>query len=136
MHSKDITHGDIKDENILVDKELNVYFVDFGAAQVNVVILPCCQYKGTIQYAPPEIFMDDIYATKKADIWMLGTILYILLHGSQPFYSSEDVVRNSLKRVDGHKVWQDLIALMLSKTPSLRPTIDQVLTNTWLTDVL
>lgn len=54
MHSKNVAHRDLKLENILVDRDLNLKVADFGYASfVNEALMS--SYRGTFTYMAPEI---------------------------------------------------------------------------------
>jgi uncharacterized protein YjbI with pentapeptide repeats len=76
-----ILHGDIKPENILVDRagKLRVYLVDFGSAcQEEVSLAGSATVKGTLGFMPPEqIFKRTL--TKASDLYSLGATLICLL---------------------------------------------------------
>jgi serine/threonine protein kinase len=78
LHSIDITHGDIKDENVLIDQLLSIKLIDFGSARSNQISVP---FHGTAIYAPPESYTLS-YNCISADIWSLGCLLYTLLTGT------------------------------------------------------
>jgi 5'-AMP-activated protein kinase, catalytic alpha subunit len=93
LHTMNISHGDIKLENILLDENFNVRIIDFGFA--NHTVSPktnqpqlMSDYVGTAQYASPEILLNIPFDGKKADSWALGVVLYALLTGKFPFSGS------------------------------------------------
>lgn len=65
---------DVKDENIVIDKNYNVKLVDFGAA----AFIPTgdkrlfTTFHGTVQYCPPEIIRQEKYRGPEAEVWALG----------------------------------------------------------------
>lgn len=87
LHILNISHRDIKLENILIDYKpyLDLYLIDFEYANYN------CDYKkfngGTVNYAAPELLNRDykINNYNCVDIWALGIILYILLFKHLPW---------------------------------------------------
>src|SRR5699024_9293794 len=97
--ANDIIHRDIKQQNILMDKDGNVIVTDFGIAvalsataltQTNSVL-------GSVLYLSPEQARGGV-ATKKSDIYSLGMVLNDLLTGRLPF-SGENPVSIALKHL-------------------------------------
>ena len=89
--SPPIIHRDIKPQNILIgynEAGMIARLADFGLAkQVNALtLLASCQ--GTLGFKPPESFknMDSC----AADVWAIGTTLYLLLTNVLPYPSLED----------------------------------------------
>lgn len=139
MHSNNIVHLDIKPENILISNDHHIKFIDFGFAKhvKDKKSLYCS--KGTPFYAAPEI--DDFesgYDPYKADIWSLGTTLYLMLELRRPFHldrmkeSSPSKVWKAIKdetltfsRKSG-KDYHMMISNMLKKDPNERWTINEV----------
>jgi len=85
LHENNISHADLKLENILIDKDRNIKLTDFNLAyefkdgEQNK--LRC----GSLEYAAPEIILGKLHYPCPSDIWALGVILYILQYGEFPF---------------------------------------------------
>lgn len=88
LHDLHITHRDLKLENILLDKRLNIKLCDFGFAKDNSRYDLSKTYCGSKSYAAPEILRGVQYEPMKADTWAIGVILYILVTGKMPFDES------------------------------------------------
>lgn len=76
LHSHRILHGDLKPQNILLDKNLRAILCDFGLAR-NMTM-------GTPSYMAPELMAEKPY-DHQADLWSLGCIIYEALAGQPPF---------------------------------------------------
>ncbi|MFZ1937294.1 MAG: serine/threonine-protein kinase [Thermoguttaceae bacterium] len=87
-HAEDppVVHRDIKPQNILVGYDgagLRVRVSDFGLAKrVNPLTL-LVSAKGTLSFKPPESFENQ--DSPAADVWALGTTLYLLLTDTLPY---------------------------------------------------
>lgn len=86
LHSRNIIHGDIKLENILLT-EGGVKLSDFGLARYAAKERGLKNNCGTVEYAAPELLTEseDDCCPFKADIWALGVALYALLYRTFPF---------------------------------------------------
>ena len=145
LHDANISHRDIKPENIFLNNVNTVSLGDFGSCKnfSNEIISTEGSY-GTIWYNAPEIILNNVYNPKSADIWSLGVVLHIIFAGVWPFIASTDeILLQNLKRGEPNTyVFKELlpnditlvnlINSMLSKDPSCRPTIDQILESDWL----
>lgn len=100
LHSLNISHRDLKCENIFLTAHKHVKVGDFGFSRL------CCNdetntrvlsntFCGSTAYAAPEILRGLAYYPKMYDIWSLGCILYIMLCGSMPFDDSN--IKNMLR---------------------------------------
>jgi len=89
MHILDITHNDLKLENIVL-KNLEPKIVDFGFGRKN------CSKKmsmicGTPNYMSPELLAREIHYAKPCDVWALGVIFYYMLHKKFPFVAKTEI---------------------------------------------
>ena len=101
FHRKDIVHGDLKPENVMIDAQGVVKIIDFGACQVAgfAELAPVMDRPGlqaTIGYTAPEQLQGE-RPTNRTDIYALGVIAYEMLCGRLPygqgFASARDVTR-------------------------------------------
>jgi len=95
LHSLNIVHRDIKEENILIDKNGNVKFIDFGGS-CSLDDQNCLsKVSGTLQFLPPERFNhEENMPFKKADIWATGIVFCSILFGQDLWYKFDN---NKLK---------------------------------------
>ena len=149
LHSKDIIHGDLKLENILIDSSpykgldsdyFDVKLIDFGCSrffksnQTGVI--------GTSMYYSPEIINNQY--DEMSDLWACGVIMYLLLCGEPPFKGeeiSEEVLFENIKKGNYDfnnpafktvsQNAKDLIKDLLNLDTKKRPPARKVLTHVW-----
>ncbi len=73
--------GDLKCENVLLDKNFDVKLSDFGFARIIEINELSHTYCGSAAYASCEILQGIPYHPIPADIWSCGVILYIMVYG-------------------------------------------------------
>jgi calcium-dependent protein kinase len=94
MHRQGVVHRDIKPENILFkSKEVDspIMIIDFGLARKFDPYLHgfMSTLAGTLDYIAPEVLQQKYSAS--CDLWSIGVIAYILLHGSFPFRTPDNI---------------------------------------------
>ena len=84
MHARNISHRDMKPENIIYNPLTGqIKIIDFGFACISKEKLRV--FCGTPSYMSPEIVAKRDYSGPRADIWACGVILFVLLTGTVPF---------------------------------------------------
>ena len=91
LHSEGYIYRDLKMNNIIIDKKLKCYLVDFGfvkhfdsdSAMTNTVC-------GTLHMKAPELFLlsqkrKSEYDGFKVDIYSIGVLMYEMYMGQPPF---------------------------------------------------
>jgi non-specific serine/threonine protein kinase len=140
-HRQGIMHRDIKPENVIITSDGQVKVLDFGLARAEYVspdqsLTATSITPGTFPYMSPEQAANGELSCA-TDIFSLGTLLYEMLTGTNPFLGSNvgettrNVIERQLPRLASESATAslglpDLIARMLSKTAQQRPTAEQV----------
>jgi serine/threonine-protein kinase len=90
-HKAGIVHRDIKPSNLMVTPSLGIKIIDFGIARLLAdnsprLTMPATTV-GTIAYMSPEQ-AQGIDVDARTDLYSLGCVLYQLLAGRPPFFST------------------------------------------------
>lgn len=148
IHKRRIVHRDIKLDNILIDdieeetNEFSVKIADFGLSR----FLPPQDQKlfekcGTPCYVAPEIMRDQGYGTK-ADMFSFGSLMFNLLTGRFLFKGADkyellaanktcDLSRVPEYLTEYSPTCIDLVMLLLSPNPRVRPSAHDALQHAW-----
>lgn len=93
LHGRGVLHRDLKLENVLVASErqarplvfYTVKITDFGLSKaVGAGLSEARSRVGTRPYIAPEVMHEGLQDFS-SDLWCLGILLYVLLHGHFPF---------------------------------------------------
>ena len=140
LNSKEIIHGDMKPDNVLLCKidhrTANTKLADFGSSLhktlTNTDKYEAKYYEGTEGYKPPEVLKNGTF-DKSADIWSFGATVAFVCNWQHLFLTNKEAITwtgndtpiNNLSRysVDLHL----LVMSMLNPEPKRRPTSETIL---------
>eukprot|EP01090_Pellita_catalonica_P017485 TRINITY_DN5289_c0_g1_i2.p1 TRINITY_DN5289_c0_g1~~TRINITY_DN5289_c0_g1_i2.p1 ORF type:complete len:539 (+),score=110.72 TRINITY_DN5289_c0_g1_i2:85-1617(+) len=92
MHSKGISHRDLKLENIMLDENGEAVVIDMGLSNFIKPGRLLKTFCGSTAYAAPEMFIGRAYEGPEVDVWSLGVTLYCMVLGYLPFEDPQHVV--------------------------------------------
>ncbi len=139
LHRKNLRHGDLKPQNLVIDDCHRIRLIDFGFA------VPCDSERdssglihGTPHYLAPEVLHASGQPSNSADVYALGAVLYELLTGSTVFDGRSPLkvceqqlfeVPVSPSRRTSQAISTNIDTLVLRclyKDPALRPTVSEI----------
>jgi len=137
LHSKKITHRDIKPDNILLNQQGELKIADIGAGMFiaeddTSVFLKGEEAFGTRGYLPPEAYQrqnlkkKDLY---RIDVWSLGAVIFemcqLKMMDENPSQTALNKIFDSLKFHYSASL-VDLIQKALTIEPSQRISLSQI----------
>lgn len=138
LHDNGVVHGDLKPENILIhlsiDDVASLKICDFSRSYIQSEGERA--HYGTLEYSSREMLNEQPCAYHM-DVWAVGIIMYCMMTGRFPFVT--DTPEDMIKRINQQLTMSrcirdsfsksaiDLVGKLLTRNPSKRPTIDQVL---------
>ncbi|KAM9786180.1 NUAK family SNF1-like kinase 1 [Neosynchiropus ocellatus] len=137
-HKNGVVHRDLKLENILLDKDLNVKLADFGLSNRYQSGAMLQTYCGSPLYAAPEIVKGLPYQGPEVDCWALGVLLYALVYSSMPFDGAshailtEQITQGRYRRPNPPSDVCALIDWLLTVRVEERATIEDVANHWWV----
>ena len=151
LHNNNITHCDIKPENVLLDKYYRPLLNDFGFSQIfegNNGDFTLHKFAGSNIYCAPETrkaYTRGFDAIKN-DIFSLGVLLFVITIGDFPFintsFSDEKykfIIKKNYERfweffnsIEISDEFKDLINNLIGLNPAQRFNIDQILEHPWI----
>lgn len=87
LHNKNYIYRDLKLENLLLDENGYVMLTDFGLAKFINSDEKALTFCGTPEYLAPEVILGKGH-NRPADWWSYGILVYEMIFGIPPFYSS------------------------------------------------
>jgi len=147
-HEKHIVHRDLKPENFVFETKAadsNMKLIDFGCALLVEDDEVVKDVAGSPYYVAPEVLVADFKRTgriwKAADMWSIGVIVYLLVHGYPPFNGDMQEAIFRKIRVGKYKFSRDIplsnnvkdfISSLLVMDPMKRMTAKQALEHPWI----
>ncbi|XP_053175052.1 death-associated protein kinase 2 isoform X2 [Scomber japonicus] len=146
LHSKRISHFDLKPENIMLldrdDPLPRIKLIDFGLAHKIEAGADFKNIFGTPEFVAPEIVNYEPLGLE-ADMWSIGVITYILLSGASPFLG--DTKQETLGNISAmdydfdeelfsntSELAKSFIRELLEKDTRKRMTIQDALNHPWI----
>ena len=129
-----VVHGDLKDENIMINPRTNeINLLDFGSG-LFLHNGDYDEYLGTREYSPPEWVRNRRFTADGLTVWSLGVLLYDLLQGDIPFMTDEEILYKDVtfENEDISEEAQSLIIGCLQRQESSRLTLEDVLKHPWV----
>jgi serine/threonine protein kinase len=127
IHNRNVTHGDIKPENMLmsdISQDGRVYIIDFGGANKHGF----CPFTGTGIYIDNDYLVNCLkwnevtkktfsenYNSEKQDIFALAVTIYFL---ENSYYPNGDKVKGMAAPFNSNSVTKESIALIANKVSS------------------
>lgn len=146
LHTNNYCYRDLKLNNIIIDKQLKLYLIDFGFVKKldnnNTRTTTVC---GTFHMKAPEIFMVSDGKLKEynpfcTDVYSIGVILYEIYYGYAPFkYYKDDIDIEEYKKklnkgIDNDffdenidKDLKELIMRCMNIDPENRPKVGEIM---------
>lgn len=156
IHDKGYVHLDIKPDNILITKDMQVQVADFGLSQSSkgedgngIFNKRRC---GTKSFWSPEIALGFEYNGEQADLYALAIMLFIMVFGCRPFreikmddplfmkllkeplafWMTHPVTKNRIKSRTVSEEVVDLLARMLLVNPEDRLSKTAIIKHPWV----
>lgn len=137
LHSRNITHCDMKSSNILLDENFTVKISDFGLSRmVNILNISETKGKfGTTHWMPPEIMKAKKYE-EASDVFSYGMIVWEMMTGKVPYYGLAPnqivgLVADCRKIVEipkeGNSALRKLVKNCLQYVPDKRPSFEEII---------
>jgi len=134
IHSRGYVHRDLKTQNILLDKNLDMKLCDFGLTKLKSELnLGSGQFAGTPCYMAPELF-DRKFYDDKVDVFAFGTVLWEIYTQKIP-YANCDAMEIKQKVTKGEELYcssiipkqiANLIHKCRSVKSSDRPSFEEI----------
>lgn len=108
-HKVGVLHRDIKPGNIMLDRDLDPYVVDFGLAFQLKMSKIENSFKtrtgallGTVAYMSPEQAKDPSLVQATSDVYGLGGVIYFMLTGETPLHGNSTL--ESLRKLHDEEI--------------------------------
>jgi len=98
-HSQNVLHRDLKPQNLLLNKNMELKLADFGLARAFGIPVRCYSAEVvTLWYRPPDVLFGAKLYTTSIDMWSAGAIFAEIANAGRPLFPGSDV-EDQLKRI-------------------------------------
>lgn len=134
LHHNKIVHGDLKDENMVIEpRTRKVVLIDFGSARMIAQRYEPLEFRGTRIYSPPEAVGTDLVFGLSADVWTVGTFVYVVLSNRRPFQDEAEIVAGGVVYpASWSQGARDLVGSCLSSSWADRPSVTELKHHPWV----
>jgi serine/threonine protein kinase len=134
LHSRNIIHGDLKPGTLLIDENDRLRIANFGMAKLEDYCIGTEQReKHSSSMYIPYGMLNKEPATKKADVFAFGMILYEVLVRQSIVPKDENAEKHQQNKFvlptipnDIHRIVADVIQRCWSTDAEARPTFDEI----------
>ena len=128
LHSRNIIYRDLKPDNVVIDNDGHTKLIDFGMAKTNIseVQKGAKTFCGSVKYLAPEM-LRKIGHGQALDWYLLGVLLYEMLVGVTPYFSTnkdelfDNIINGKLKLPRNISIEaKSLIIGLLNRNPTRR----------------
>jgi serine/threonine protein kinase len=140
VHSRSITHRDLKPQNVMLNDDFEPVLVDFGLSRVVSVGIDMTRKIGSPFYMAPELFAEDVPTSLKIDVFSYGVMLYTMFTKAlelddRPGRPSRSIEQFLMRVMNGARLvrvteinefYWDLITRCWDKEPNKRPTFEEI----------
>jgi calcium-dependent protein kinase len=145
MHNHNITHRDLKFENIMFEsqaEDAEIKLIDFGLSKkIDGGKKYMTEGVGTVYTMAPQV-LRGVY-NSQADLWSIGVITYMILSNTKPFFGKKrrHVVTRILRGTFTFysPAWENIsleaktfVTQLLEVDPKVRLNAEQALAHPWL----
>ena len=123
VHGAGLVHGDIKAQNVMLDRDDRVVLMDFGTGHERTT-RPDARLAGTPLYLPPELLSGQAPASTHSDVYSIGVLLFFLLAGTYPVVAGD---LEQLRAAHARGERRSLQSLRVDAPQPLRLVIEQAI---------
>ncbi|KAG8898725.1 hypothetical protein FRB99_007197, partial [Tulasnella sp. 403] len=101
IHEKELIHGDINAQNILISKENCAKLCDFGLSKYSKErTVGGLTATGPLRFQSPELLTNGRGKSKKSDVYAFGMTIYQVLSGQFPFahYKAQKTICEAVRK--------------------------------------
>ncbi|GMF63163.1 unnamed protein product [Phytophthora fragariaefolia] len=149
LHECNVTHGDLKPQNVLITDEYHAKIADFGLATFRAKTVSTTSSHmisssdgdggedvdvegiagGTAAYMAPELLSSSVIANKKTDVYSFGILMNEVLHEEEPY-------QQNLRQFVGKGPFAAVLFAKEGNRPQIRdkkvtPELKQIIQKCW-----